>query len=108
MQCLGRPVAESAGRLEAATSRLEDIATSTDLAKDGTSPRQAAQPPPTATSLAPPTPAQALTPKPTPKAAQEEPIPEALDDFDQLISSSVQNYVTLSNGLGGGVVAKQV
>lgn len=34
-------------------------------------------------------------------------MPEAIEEFDQLISSSVDNYVKLSNELGG-VVEEQV
>ena len=53
-----------------------------------------------------PTPPPAPTTKPIPAPAAE-PVPESIDEFDQLIESTVDKYVKLSNDLGG-IVAKQV
>ncbi|KAK2612873.1 suppressor of rasval19 [Conoideocrella luteorostrata] len=91
-------------RLEAATSRLEDIATSTELPKDVSAPEQTVASTAGA-SLDTPPPSQAAHPKTISKPA-EEPVAEAIEEFDQLISSSVGNYVKLSKELGG-VIAKQ-
>jgi adenylyl cyclase-associated protein len=89
-------------RLEAATSRLEDIATSTELPKDVPVLNQAV-----ASSAPTPTPPSAAAPtNPTPKAI-EEPIPESIEEFQQFINLSVGKYVGVSKELGG-VVAKQV
>ncbi|KAG6030504.1 hypothetical protein E4U41_007814 [Claviceps citrina] len=91
-------------RLEAATSRLEDIATSTELPKDVTALDQNVKFTGDASGA----------PKPLPQVEQSksstgpntEPLPEAIEEFDQLISSSVAKYGKLSNELGG-VIAKQ-
>ncbi|CAG9970624.1 unnamed protein product [Clonostachys byssicola] len=88
-------------RLEAATSRLEDIATSTELPKD-------ALPALTQSNIAPSS-ANAPAPPPPPPAAPkpaDEPLPESIEDFDNFLSTSVDRYVKLSNELGG-TVAKQ-
>ncbi|GAB0132667.1 hypothetical protein EsDP_00001096 [Epichloe bromicola] len=90
-------------RLEAATSRLEDIATSTELPKDVAVLSQTATSP-VGDSPAPKLPSQAALSNSAPRP--NEPMPEAIEEFDQLISSSVDNYVKLSNELGG-VVEKQ-
>ncbi|KAG5984024.1 hypothetical protein E4U55_006320 [Claviceps digitariae] len=91
-------------RLEAATSRLEDIATSTELANDVPVLNQndecAGEAP-----GAPKTSSQTAPPKLS-SAPNVEQMPEAIEEFDQLISSSVYKYVKLSNEVGG-VVAKQ-
>ncbi|KAG6101727.1 hypothetical protein E4U14_006791 [Claviceps sp. LM454 group G7] len=91
-------------RLEAATSRLEDIATSTEVINDVTILDQNvelaaddSEAPTTSSQIAP----SKLSPGPT-----TEQVPEAIEEFDQLISMSVGNYAKLSNELGG-VVAKQ-
>lgn len=91
-------------RLEAATSRLEDIATSTELPKDVAVLSQT-ETSPVSDSPAPKLPSQAALPNSAPRT--NEPMPEAIEEFDQLISSSVDNYVKLSNELGG-VVEEQV
>ncbi|KAK3944800.1 adenylyl cyclase-associated protein [Diplogelasinospora grovesii] len=82
-------------RLEAATSRLEDIASSTiELPRDSlASPNSAASPP------------SAPTPTPPPRAP--EPVPETVEEFDNFINTSVQKFVTLSNGLGDDLVKEQ-
>lgn len=89
-------------RLEAATSRLEDIASSTI-------------PPPSTpktngtTSVASPT-VQAATPPtvvaPTIQTIIEDPVPESISEFDALIQGPVKKYVNLSDEIGG-VVAEQ-
>lgn len=48
----------------------------------------------------------AVSTKAEPKQV-EEPVPESIEEFQQLITSSVGKYVKISNELGGAV-AKQV
>lgn len=86
-------------RLEAATSRLEDIATSTDLPEDLSTLGQPAPsvPDPSAASKGPR--GSHLSPS--------EPLPESIEEFDVFLSSSVDKYAKLSKQLGG-VVAQQV
>ncbi|EQK98259.1 hypothetical protein G6O67_000306 [Ophiocordyceps sinensis] len=85
-------------RLEAATSRLEDIATSTDLPEDLSTLGQPAPsvPDPSAASKGPR--GSHLSPS--------EPLPESIEEFDVFLSSSVDKYAKLSKQLGG-VVAQQ-
>ncbi|KAI9901487.1 hypothetical protein N3K66_003304 [Trichothecium roseum] len=85
-------------RLEAATSRLEDIATATETPGH---PLTAAEPSrqPSASSSPVPT-------VPTPKPSIEQPLPEAIEDFDVFIDSAVDKYVKLSQEIGG-VVSEQ-
>ncbi|KAH8172652.1 adenylyl cyclase-associated protein [Sarocladium implicatum] len=85
-------------RLEAATSRLEDIATSTELPKDVPALKDTILSPPAASTPQP-------TAAPTPPPAAEE-LPESIEDFDNFLNSSVERFVKLSNEIGG-VVAKQ-
>jgi adenylyl cyclase-associated protein len=89
-------------RLEAATSRLEDMAASAiDLPKlNGAAPTPA----PTGPLPAPPTASRAAVeaPKPIPEA-----LPESVEDFDAFISGTVKKFVNLSDELGGPV-AEQV
>jgi len=86
-------------RLEAATSRLEDIATSTELPdKDAPALNQPA--------VSPPESSAAPTPRSAPKAAPEE-LPESIEDFDAFVNSAVAKYGKLSDEIGG-LVAKQV
>lgn len=90
-------------RLEAATSRLEDIATSTELPKDAVpalNPSQPASSPANASAVSTPPPAATVDKAPA------EPLPEFIEDFDKFLSTSVHNYVALSKELGGPV-AKQ-
>lgn len=85
-------------RLEAATSRLEDIASSTiPTANLNGAP---STPAPTGPLPAPPAPPQ--PPKPV-----EEPLPEAVEEFDAYLQGTVKKYVALSEALGGPI-AKQV
>jgi adenylyl cyclase-associated protein len=88
-------------RLEAATSRLEDMAASTiDLPKlNGAAPTPA----PTGPLPAPPTTSRASQPpKPIPEA-----LPESVEDFDTFITGTVKKYVNLSDEVGGPI-AEQV
>lgn len=93
-------------RLEAATSRLEDIASSTSELPQGV---PALQQSGVGTSSAR-GPAGSATPVPAPppasKAAPQEPLPEVVEDFDAFINSSVHKYVQSSSKLGG-LVAEQ-
>ncbi|KAF4628488.1 hypothetical protein G7Y89_g9660 [Cudoniella acicularis] len=85
-------------RLEAATSRLEDIASSTiePPRLNGAAPTPA----PTGPLPAPPVSSQA--PPAAPKLVQEA-LPESIEDFDTFVNVSVKKYVKLSEGLGGAV-----
>jgi adenylyl cyclase-associated protein len=85
------------GRLEAATSRLEDIASSTELPKDVPG---LAQP-------ATPQSETAVAPLPPTLKEPEEPLPESVEDFDVFLNTSLDKYVKLSGQIGG-VVAQQV
>lgn len=88
-------------RLEAATSRLEDMAASTiELPKiNGV----AATPAPTGPLPPPPAPrAPAQPPKPVVEA-----LPESVEDFDTFITGPVKKYVNLSDEIGGPI-AEQV
>ena len=89
-------------RLEAATSRLEDIATSTTLPEHQRSPSTANG---TKTIAASPAPAAAPVPR-----AMPEPLPDSVEDFDSFILDTVTKYVKLSEGVGGPVAeqARQV
>lgn len=97
-------------RLEAATTRLEDIASSTvelpqavpALSQSKALPSNTAS---SAGATATPTPAPAPAP-PTLKSVPEEPVPESIEDFDAFISNSVDKYVKASNKLGG-LIAEQ-
>jgi adenylyl cyclase-associated protein len=94
-------------RLEAATSRLEDIASSTIAPPPAADIRPpngttaAPTPNPAAPSVAPPTPAVVKT------APPEESLPESVEGFDSFISGAVKKYVDISKKIGG-VVADQV
>ncbi|KXX83440.1 Adenylyl cyclase-associated protein [Madurella mycetomatis] len=91
-------------RLEAATSRLEDIAQSTFELPQAVPALQQTTP-------AAGTPGSALPPPvvaPTPPApvAPPEPVPESIEEFDALISQSVEKWSRISNAIGG-LVAEQ-
>ncbi|POR36627.1 Adenylyl cyclase-associated protein [Tolypocladium paradoxum] len=87
-------------RLEAATSRLEDIATSTELPK-GVPALSQSQP-----VTSPPDASAVSTPPSAPKHPPAEPLPESIDEFDLFLGSSLDRYGKLSSQLGG-VVAQQ-
>lgn len=96
-------------RLEAATARLEDIASSTvelptgpipTLQETLASPQSATTPIPSrAASSKVPSPAPAPVAAPPPP----EPVPESIEEFDNFINQSVQKYVKLSNDIGGHI-----
>lgn len=96
-------------RLEAATSRLEDMAMSTlEVPKtNGTAPSSAsgseASAPPAVQAAAPP----AAPPPAAPTAPKQDPIPESVEDFDAFIDGTVKKYAGNSQQLGGAV-AEQV
>ncbi|KAK4204837.1 putative adenylyl cyclase-associated protein [Triangularia verruculosa] len=104
-------------RLEAATSRLEDIAQSaidvesaqqTPLITSPTATPQSSTPAPsTRTPVIPPPPPPAA-PKPAPPAKEE--LPEEVEDFNTFVSDVVEKWVKLSDEIGGPVAeqAKQV
>lgn len=87
-------------RLEAATSRLEDIATSTELPKDV--PALMSQP-----LTSPPDASAVSTPPSAPRQPAAEPLPESIEEFDLFLGSSLDKYGRLSSQLGG-LVAQQV
>ena len=85
-------------RLEAATSRLEDMATSVDASHPET--------------VAAITSAGAPQPEPTPTVTEPapppaEPLPRTIEDFDKLIHEDVQAFVNASEKIGG-LVEQQV
>ncbi|TVY56900.1 Adenylyl cyclase-associated protein [Lachnellula suecica] len=84
-------------RLEAATSRLEDMATSTEPPRlNGAAPTPA----PTGPLPAPPTISQ--TPPQPPKSVLET-VPESVEEFDKLLTGTVKKFVNLSDELGGAI-----
>jgi len=87
-------------RLEAATSRLEDIASATiePPKPNGASPHS----PLAAAPLPPPIPSVAEPVKP-----KADPLPESVEDFDSFINGTVKKFLTLSDELGGPL-AQQV
>lgn len=91
-------------RLEAATSRLEDIASAT--VEPATSNAQSNIT--GAPSL--PAPTGPLPPPPTslPAVPKEvvEPLPASVEEFDGFLAGAIKKYVTLSDGLGGSVAAQ--
>ncbi|KAH8681268.1 adenylate cyclase associated N terminal-domain-containing protein [Xylariales sp. PMI_506] len=93
-------------RLEAATARLEDIASSTiELPQAVPALSQTIASPPSAASPAP-APSAATSAPPAPKPAPKEELPESVEEFDAFISNSVGKYVQASNKLGG-LIAEQ-
>jgi hypothetical protein len=84
-------------RLEAATSRLEDIASSVDGPQTG--PNGLAVAAATSSSASPSTPEQ---PPPPP-----EPLPRSIEAFDNIIEEDVGAFVTSSQKIGG-LVEEQV
>ncbi|RFU24619.1 hypothetical protein B7463_g11717, partial [Scytalidium lignicola] len=83
-------------RLEAATSRLEDMASTSFGNTNGSAPTIVAPAP--APAPAPPPPAPAAPPKPI-----EEPIPESIEEFDEFVNTTVKKYFTISEEIGGAV-----
>ncbi|PMB71282.1 Adenylyl cyclase-associated protein [Beauveria bassiana] len=89
-------------RLEAATSRLEDIATSTELPKEVGA---LAAPASSSSALNNPDASAIGAPRSASQPVPEE-LPESIEDFDAFVDSTVADYVQRSNEIGG-LVAKQ-
>jgi len=88
-------------RLEAATSRLEDLATVTPpYNADGSSIGQVTPVPAPPNVQTPSATASALAPPP-------EPLPPSVEEFDDIISNEVAKYGSLSAELGD-LIAEQV
>jgi adenylyl cyclase-associated protein len=90
-------------RLEAATSRLEDIAAAT--VEPPKTNGQAPAPPPT--GPLPPTPAVAAPQTPEPAKALAPLLPQSVEEFDLFITGALKKFVNLSDEVGGPV-AEQV
>lgn len=97
-------------RLEAATSRLEDIASSAVEIPQAVPGIQETLASPIATSTKgvsnAPTPPAAVAAATAPAGAADEPLPESIEDFDAFLKSSVEKYAKLSQQLGG-LIAEQ-
>ena len=94
-------------RLEAATARLEDIASSTiELPQAVPNLQQSvSSTAPTPVPAAAPAPSPAA-PKTAPPAPAAEPLPESIEEFDAFLEGAVAKFVELSNKRGG-LVAEQ-
>ncbi|KAI1761106.1 adenylate cyclase associated N terminal-domain-containing protein [Hypoxylon sp. FL1150] len=96
-------------RLEAATTRLEDIASSTiELPQAVPALAATLATPSGPSSTTSPTPQNRVTASAPPalKQAPQEPLPESVEEFDVFINRSVEKYVQASNKLGG-LIAEQ-
>src|SRR5687768_14915984 len=87
------PTAESIfSRLEAATTRLEDIASSTiELPQASSSPQDSATLASGASAISTPPSAPTPAAAPPPPVVQE-PVPESIEEFDGFINNSVAKY----------------
>lgn len=95
------------GRLEAATSRLEDIASSAvEIPQAVPNIQETLASPVADTSKGAPDAAAATSAAPAAKAAADEPVPESVEEFDDFLKSSVAKYSKLSEALGG-LIAEQ-
>lgn len=94
-------------RLEAATSRLEDIASSTGAAESGHSTTTGIASTPAAVATA----SQAAIPSPASTPAQaplpKEDLPASIEDFDGLTQGDLKTYHDSSKSQGG-VIGEQV
>jgi adenylyl cyclase-associated protein len=84
-------------RLEAATSRLEDMATAVDPSKPLNAEVAAAE----AQSLAAKQPDGAGPRSASAPAAVAEPLPKTIEDFDKILKEDVQVFLAASDKLGG-------
>ncbi|KAH6631959.1 adenylate cyclase associated N terminal-domain-containing protein [Chaetomium tenue] len=92
-------------RLEAATSRLEDIAQSSfEAPQDAPTVQQQGAAPKLSAPPLPGSPQTAIGP--SPPAPAPEPVPEVIEKFDDLINQPLASWAKLSNDIGG-LVAKQ-
>lgn len=89
---------QAARSLEAATSRLEDIATPSDLPPGSLLNKTLASPPNASAAATPPPPPPPAAPK-----AADEPLPESVEEFDNFLETTVDKYVKLSKEIGGNV-----
>jgi hypothetical protein len=96
----GQPLTTLLLRLEAATSRLEDIATSVD----STHPETIAAISTAQATIAENAAAAAL---PVAAAPPPEPLPRSIEDFDNVINEDVKEFVAASEAVGG-LVQQQV
>jgi adenylyl cyclase-associated protein len=87
-------------RLEAATSRLEDIASSAQPFEPSATGHDGS-------SLAVPSQNQRASTPGASSIQSQEPLPESIEDFDTLINGDLKAYNDLSQALGG-VIAEQV
>jgi adenylyl cyclase-associated protein len=112
MQDLAR-LANLMRRLEAATARLEDIASSTielpqavpNLQHNIVSPLSGLSTTSTTTGRPPPPTAPPTAPLPPPPPPPE-PVPESIEDFDAFLKTTVDKYAKASGAIGG-LVAEQ-
>ncbi|KAI8632161.1 adenylyl cyclase-associated protein [Xylariaceae sp. FL1651] len=92
-------------RLEAATTRLEDIASSTiELPQGVPALSQPIASPSEQSARASPSPLPPVSssvPTTVPALIPQDPLPESVEEFDNFISQSVNKYVKASNKLGG-------
>jgi adenylyl cyclase-associated protein len=91
-------------RLEAATSRLEDLAT---ITPPGSEDALAPTTPAAGSRVALPTLAATGNASAAPPPPAAEPLPQSVEEFDEIIGSEVANYVALSEEIGG-LIAEQV
>lgn len=92
-------------RLEAATSRLEDIASSAQPFEPSATGHHVG--PSDGSSLAVPSQNQRASTPGASSTQSQEPLPESIEDFDTLINGDLKAYNDLSQALGG-VIAEQV
>ena len=85
-------------RLEAATSRLEDMATSVDASHPDTV---------AAINSASAMPAESAAAIIEPPPQPADPLPRSIEDFDKIIKEDVQAFATASEKIGG-LVEEQV
>lgn len=94
-------------RLEAATSRLEDIASSTIEIPQAVPALQETLATPVSGASKSASNVGSVAPTTTPSApAADEPLPDSIDDFDAFLKTSVEKYSKLSTQLGG-LIAEQ-
>ncbi|KAK3353476.1 adenylate cyclase associated N terminal-domain-containing protein [Lasiosphaeria hispida] len=95
-------------RLEAATARLEDIASSAIELPEAVPALKGASPQSALSGLSTPAAPSITTPAPTPAPAPvpQEPVPESIEEFDAFINTSVQKWAKISSELGG-LIAEQ-
>ena len=95
-------------RLEAATTRLEDIASSTiELPQAVPGLQQGVGSLQSSSSSGTPAPLPPVAAPATPAEEPPEELPEVVEQFNNVIESCVQKYLALSTRIGG-VVAEQV